>query len=245
MFLFRKGELRSWVVSSLFVLVVAGSARADRRSYVWTYEYQTVPKGMAELEYYLTTKIADSKNTSDKNTWEHQLEYEFGLTDRWDFSIYQMWKHTNTSSEDKFEYTGTKLRTRYRLGEKGMYPLDMLLYLEYIRPDGSGAPEILEGKLVLAKDIGKWNIAYNQIIKEGINNRGETEHEYAAGACYELSSAWKLGLESTGNLTEERYYLGPTLSWGSRRVWANIGFLMGLNDRSDDLRFRLIIGMPF
>jgi len=32
--------------------ISVGHALADQRSYVWTYEYQTLPRGEAELEYY-------------------------------------------------------------------------------------------------------------------------------------------------------------------------------------------------
>ncbi len=229
----------------ILILLGVNSASADRRSYVWTYEYQTMPRGESELEYYLTTKVPDLNRTKDKNTWEHQVEYEYGLTDRWDISVYQRWQQTNTQSDDKFEYTGTKVRTRYRFGEKGMYPLDTLLYLEYIRPDGSDAPEILEGKIILAKDFGRYNVAYNQILKAGINNEGGNENEYACGLSYEFSPSWKVGLESTGNFTEDKFYIGPTVSWASEKFWVGAGVLRGLNDRSDDLRFRLIVGIPF
>lgn len=235
------------ICSVMLVLVLLGvnSAKGDRRSYVWTYEYQTMPKGESEVEYYLTTKVPDLHNYSDKNTWESQLEYEYGVTDRWDVSVYQRWKQTNSKSDDKFEYTGTKLRTRYRLGEKGMYPLDTLLYLEYIRPDSSNEAEIMEGKVIIAKDFGKFNIAYNQILKVGINNNGGNENEYALGMSYEFNPRWKVGLESAGNYTEDKYYIGPTVSWASKKFWIGAGLLRGLNDQSDDLRVRLIMGFPF
>ncbi len=129
--------------------------------------------------------------------------------------------------------------------EKGMYPLDTLLYLEYIRPDDSNAAEILEGKLIVAKDFGKFNVAYNQILKVGINDKGGNENEYALGLNYEFNPRLKVGLESTGNYTEDKYYIGPTISWASEKIWVAIGALRGLNDRSDDLRFRLIVGFPF
>ncbi len=239
----RKGTIIC--VMLILVLLCVGSVKADRRSYVWTYEYQTMPKGESELEYYLTHKVPDVHKYDNKNTWEHQAEYEYGLTGRWDISIYQRWQQTNTDSDDKFEYTGTKLRTRYRLGEKDMYPLDTLLYLEYIRPDSSEEAEILEGKLILAKDFGKFNIAYNQILKVGINDKGGNENEYAFGMSYEFNPTWKVGFESTGNYTEDKYYIGPTVSWASEKFWVGIGVLRGLNDRSDDFRARLIMGIPF
>jgi len=229
----------------ILVLLIVYTAKADRRGYVWTYEYMTMPKGESEVEYYLTHKAQDFHKYDKKNTWEHQLEYEYGLTDRWDIALYQKWLQINSKTNDKFEYTGTKLRTRYRIREKGMYPLDTLLYLEYIRPDDSDSPEILEGKLILAKDFGGFNIAYNQILKVGINSKGGNENEYALGLNYEFNPRLKVGIESTGNYTEDKYYIGPTVSLAGKKLWAGLGALRGLNDRSDDLRFRLIIGIPF
>ena len=101
---------------AILILLAAGPAHADRRAYVWTYEYLTMPKGRAELEYYLTVKALDLDDFDRKNTWEHQLEFEYGLTDHWDVSIYQRWKQTTSRGDSDFAYTGTKFRTRYRLG---------------------------------------------------------------------------------------------------------------------------------
>ncbi|MHC4130580.1 MAG: hypothetical protein ACYSSP_09870 [Planctomycetota bacterium] len=242
-------KLVSFRCFMFFVILIvlfffSGLGFADRRAYVWTYEYMTMPKGMSEIEYYLTLKVPDYHNYDDKNIWEHQLEYEYGVTDRFDVAVYQRWQNTNTKDEDKFEYTGTKLRTRYRLAEKGVYPLDTLLYLEYIRPDSSGETQFLEGKLVLAKDVGKVNFAYNQIVKTPIKNGGKTENEYAAGIGYELNPVWKFGIESKGNFTEDKFYLGPTVSWASEKIWFTIGAARGLNDRSDDILARFIVGFP-
>ncbi len=240
----RKMRLLCCVIAASVGLLV-GSAHGDRRAYVWTYEYMTMPKGTAELEYYLTLKGADRHNFSDKNTWEHQAELEYGITDHWDVAVYQRWQQTNTAGEDTFEYTGTKLRTRYRLGEKGTNLLDTLFYLEYKIPDGSGAPDGLEGKLVLAKDFGKFNIAYNQIVELNIDDESDVEHEYAFGFSYATDPKWIVGIESTGNFTEDKYYLGPTVSWASERFWVAVGGLAGLNDNSDDVQARLILGIPF
>lgn len=229
----------------LLGLFVADTVNADRRSYVWTYEYQTMPKGEAELEYYLTTKVPDVGNYGNKNSWEHQIEFEYGLTDRWDVSMYQRWQHSNTASSQSFDYAGTKLRTRYRIGEKGMYPLDTLLYGEYIIPNSENSPDVVEGKIILAKDYDKFNLAYNQIVKVAISRMSKAEHEYAAGLSYEFNPSWKVGLESTGNLSEDKFYLGPTASWAGKRFWVAIGAVAGLNEQSDDLRVRLIAGFPF
>lgn len=227
------------------VLIATATVFADRRSYVWTYEYQTMPQGKSELEYYLTTKVPDMHKYSDENVWEQQVELEYGITDHWDVAIYQRWEQFNSSSEDNFEYTGSKLRTRYRLGERGMFPLDTLLYLEYIKPDNSHEAGELEGKLVLARDFGKFNLAYNEIIETGLDSDGDTVHEYATGLSYEFSPQWKAGVESTGSWTDDEYSVGPTVSYGAKAFWVNLGLQRGLNERTDDMKVRLIVGIPF
>jgi hypothetical protein len=238
-------KTRHWVMLMCILGALSSVGLADRRSYVWTYEYQTMPKGAMEVEYYLTHKVSDWNKYDDKNTWDHQVEFEYGLTDHWDVAMYQTWRQTNTEDEDSFDYTGTKLRTRYRIGEKDQLPLDVVLYAEYIFGDGPKEYDKFEGKLILAKDLGKWNIAYNQIYEKKTKNGNDTEHGYATGLSYEFSPVWKMGIESAGNYTEDKYYLGPTASWASEKFWVNLGALRGLNDASNDLQFRLIVGIPF
>jgi len=223
---------------------VTSNSYADRRSYVWTYEYKTMPKGMAEVEYYLTTELPDI-DKSKVNTWKHQLELEYGITDHWDVSMYQQFKQSNTETSDKFEYDGFKLRTRYRIAEKNKLPVDTLLYLEYIRNDNLEKPNILEGKIVLAKDIEKFNVAYNQILKQELDSDGETEHEYATGISYEFLPSLKFGVESKGNYSKEKYAIGPTLSFTTGRFWVSAGAVFGVNKKTDDLQTRMIVGIPF
>lgn len=238
-------RVKHWVMCVFMLSAVSAAVMADRRSYVWTYEYQTMPKGTAEVEYYLTHKISDWDNYDEKNTWDHYVELEYGLTDHWDVAIYQTWNQTNTEDDDSFDYTGSKIRTRYRIGEKDQLPLDVLLYAEYILGDGPKEYDKFEGKLILAKDLGRWNLAYNQIYEKKVKNGNEEEHGYAAGLSYEFSPTWKLGVESAGNYTEDKYYFGPTVSWASEKYWVNLGVLGGLNDASDDLQVRLLFGFPF
>jgi hypothetical protein len=68
---------------------------------------------------------------------------------------------------------------------------------------------------------------------------------HATGVGYEFSPVWRMGIESAGNYTEDKFYLGPTVSWASEKCWVNLGTLQGLNDESDDLQVRLIVGIPF
>ncbi|HDP98186.1 MAG TPA: hypothetical protein ENN22_03255 [bacterium] len=216
---------------------------ADRRSYVWTYEYLTMPKGMAEIEHYLTLKLPDVAE-KDIHSWEQRLEVEFGITDRWDISIYQIFEQKNGGS---FKYSAFQLRTRYRLFEAGALLFDPLLYFEYKRYADLKAPNKLEGKIILARDIGALNMAFNFI--EGFEFGGresEFESEYTFGASYEFAPAFKLGMELFGNFKsgdEANHYMGPTISFASGKLWYTVGAGLGITDKSNDFRIRALLGI--
>lgn len=221
---------------------------ADARGYVWTYEYQTMPKGMSELEYYFTSSVPKLEK-SNVNTLIQQVELEYGITKHWDVAMYQMYKINNKESETDSRYDGFKIRTRYRFGEKGQFIVDPLIYLEYIRDPDFHKPNVIEGKLVLAKDIGGLNISYNQIFERNLKNRGKTEPEYAVGVNYRIMSTLRLGIESKGSYSERETAVGPTLSWSGplfgKRLFVSLGAAWGANRRTDDVQARMIAGVNF
>jgi len=96
-------------ISILFFYAVL--AKADKRSYVWTYEYQTEEKGKAELEYYLTFSSTDFDNLKDTLSTEHQVEIEVGMTDKFDIGLYQVFKQ---DVNGQVLYKGFKLRGNIR-----------------------------------------------------------------------------------------------------------------------------------
>lgn len=232
----------------LVAVMVAGwvrSSHADRRSYVWTYESQTMPAGMAEGEYYLTAKISDT-GESDNSTWQHQIELEYGLTDNWDISMYQVWEQSySTDEESAFDYQGFKLRTRYKLSKTGEYFLDPLIYAEYIMNPNPDKTDALEAKLILAKDVGRFNMAYNQVIEQALEGDADLEHGYAAGVSYDIVEAVRLGLEAKGSYSEVEHAVGPVVSVETDRLWFSLGAAVGLNGNTDELQVRLISGFSF
>jgi hypothetical protein len=224
----------------VFGLFCAVTAEADQKSYVWTTEYVTLPKGGFEVEYWFTAKTEDIHRSGDTG-YEHQVEVEYGITDHWDVSLYQILGH---GAGESLKYKGMKFETRYRLGERGQFFVDPLVYLEY-KIGAGGEKNAVEGKLVLARDIGKLNIAYNQIVELKLNNGGKAEHEYAVGISYPLHHSLRIGIEGKGSYTEKEHAIGPTISWVSGRFWATLGAAFGLNQRTDDRQIRFVMGVPF
>lgn len=168
------------------------TALADQRSYVWTYEYLTLAKDSAELEYYQTETVKDRDKNSDD--LQQQIELEYGLTDRLDVALYQVYDQVDG---DNLKYSSYKIRIRYRLAEKNRFPVDVLLYAEH--QEKADAQNVFEGKLILAKDIARPNIAYNQVHKNTYHDADHANHEYAAGLSYELYPWLRVAAESKGN----------------------------------------------
>ncbi|MEO0300466.1 MAG: hypothetical protein ABIM98_00625 [candidate division WOR-3 bacterium] len=63
---------------------------ADRRYYVWTYQYATMERGNGEIEHYSTFKIPELSSFENNVISELQLELEVGMNDHFDASIYQI-----------------------------------------------------------------------------------------------------------------------------------------------------------
>lgn len=213
---------------------------ADRRNYVWTYQYMTMPKNATELEFYQTTML------SKIDKWEFRFEVEHGLTDYWDLSIYQIFTQTEGES---FKWDAVQLRTRYRLGEEGRWFLDPLLYLEYNRKVDLNLPNKLEGKLILAKTVSNFNLAINPLYE--LFFAPGTKHELGVdgGLSWQFHPSFVAGMESTSRFefedgeTETSSYLGPTVSFASGNWWYTAGVAFGMTDESDDARIRFLMGV--
>jgi len=164
---------KNYVIILMFLLFLmfAKEVFADQRSYVWTYEYNTVEKGKAELESYFTLSAPDMGKIKERMSAEHQIELDVGMNDRFDFSVYQRFSQ---SPNEQFIYDGLKLRARYKLVEKERLFIDPLIYAEY-----KGKPNLsehgIELKLILAKDIGKFNISTNPILEIEIEDDDKKE----------------------------------------------------------------------
>lgn len=232
------------LIGAALALAVAAPAHADRRYYVRSYQYVTQDPGALEVEWYL--ELDDKRfedSTGDK--WTHQLELEYGILDRWDASLYAVFRQPAGAG---LSFDQVKLRTRYRLFERGDLPVDVLLYLEYKLPTDLRKGSVFEEKIVLARDVGRFNAALNLIAEQEWHKRdGELRHEigYTAGASYELAPAARVGAEVFGRVVPDvNAWVGPVVSVGSGAKWwlsAGVGF--GLTDNSDQFRFRSILGI--
>jgi hypothetical protein len=227
----------------LLFLAVAAVARADRKYYLFTYQYATLPKGAAELELWMTREDGDFNAAT---MGQLQVEGEFGITDRLDVSLYAVLAQ---EASESLRWDAAKIEAKYRLGHAGGWPVDVELYAEYEQPFGLhsfGEPEF---KLILAHDFGRLNVAGNFIFVEPVNdetgNHLPWEEEWAAGASYEISPRVNLGVEGHGSFSNSLAKLGPVVSYQADRAWVALGPYFGLTPRDGAVGVRAIVAFYF
>ncbi|NOZ03633.1 MAG: hypothetical protein GXO92_03375 [FCB group bacterium] len=223
------------------LIILINTGVSDNRFYIWTYEYKTMERGEVELENYVTFSSPDMDSLAGNTSSKFEYEIEVGMTDRFDFAIYQVFEQ---SPSDPLRYKEYKLRGRYRFGEKGKYFVDPLLYLEYKgRPDFS--KHVWEGKLILAKDIGNWNMALNPIFEVEIDESGrEKEYAYTAGTSYRITDLFRLGMEVKGS--ENGHYIGPVIAHGTKSTWVTFGAgfaLSSIKAGKPEFMLRMLLGV--
>lgn len=223
----------------LFAVLISGNSYADRRHFVWNYEYQILAKGESELENYMTI-TTPTGNLKGNATTTLQMEYEVGMTEHFDFAIYQIFKQSPAQS---LMYDGFKLRARYKFGEKGDFFLDPLIYLEYVGKPDFQEHEV-ELKLILSKDIGKFNFVINPVLEfEKTTGSWESVFGYTLGARYTVSDLVSVGLEALGD--DHGNYFGPTISHGGHKAWFSLGALFNagtITDNAPKFQLRFLTG---
>ncbi|HSS03004.1 MAG TPA: hypothetical protein VLM79_38345 [Kofleriaceae bacterium] len=251
--------------ASLLVPLLAHDALADRRAYGTTYEAVTAPKGEVDVESWSTfAPDGEIEGGPSSRGVREMIELEYGITDRWDVALYNMLDVT--SGETDSGYAGLKIETRYRPTDRGQWFLDPVFYLEFQQLFRGDADQKYEAKLILAKDIGSVNLAFNVALEEEkLSDDGgwNTEVEYAAGVSYALSPAWIVGAEIFGKAEREaemeggekeienRSWVGPALSWAGggkgilRGVWVTLAAGAGLGEPADPYYARAIVGFQF
>ncbi len=242
-------------VATLVLLVGIGfsakMAMAHLRTYAFTEEYRTIPQGNFEFEDWTTFKVPDGSSSAD-NSIKYQGELEYGITDRLTIANYERWETQNvTGPDDATVYKGFKFEAKYRIGEKGRYWLDPLIYVEWSTdPREHEHHNAIETKLILSKDVGKFNAVYNQIMENELARDGRTNHEFSSGINYEIFPSLRAGVEFAGQLWapgshRNELSLGPTVAWENKYCWVVLGALFGVNKAADDHEVRLIVGVPF
>jgi hypothetical protein len=245
----------NWATLCAAALLMAFPARADRRSFIRSYEFQTQPQGNLELELWNEIEaprgvpggngIADALIT-------HRLELEYGLTDRWDAALYHVFQQGGPAGQGNtgFHFDSWRLETRYRLAEPSEWPVDVMLYLEVERPADFSAPFELEEKVIFERRFGPFALVANLVASQKLarEDRGGHIFEVDLGARLEVLPFLRLAVEVWGiqdvgfTDTTTSYYAGPSISVATKKFWLQVGAGAGLNDAAQAMQLRSVLG---
>ena len=242
-------RMRITIAFSAAALAAAPAARADRRTLIRAYEYMTQPQGNLELEIWNEVEAPKAGGFDDATTL-HRIELEYGLTDHWDVALYHVFAQTLGTAPEPFHFDSWRLETRYRLFEKNVLPVDIELYLEVERPAAFAEPWEVEEKVILEKDFGRFALVANLVAEQKLFHAGEGHGwEIDAGARYEVVPQLRLGAEfwtlqeTAFGTTEGSYFVGPSLSWASSKLWLQIGAGFGVGDTAGATFVRSVLGI--
>src|SRR5258708_7440161 len=101
-------------LAALAFLFWAASSNAGVRHFTYLYEAPTSPPGSVEMENWLTWGRTTNPARSDQIDLRH--EFEFGVTDKFQASIYVAdWFYSRDSQRDRFTYSDTAVELIYNL----------------------------------------------------------------------------------------------------------------------------------
>jgi hypothetical protein len=242
------------VLGGLFATNVV---HANPRPLPFTYPYETLPEGSAELELYgdmTPLRVqADPTDPTKGRLYEPayilQSEFEYGVTDRLELGFYQVFEaNPQDGGSNTMTFDGFKWRVRGRLAEAGEWPVDVSLYLELETLHDEWA---LEEKVNLAKRFGRLRWMTNLWVEQEIErpfDRSATPVELVVnptmGFVYDLTTTFhpgveywahgKYGADDTNPIdkvnNELHHFVGPTVHLDFGKLWWSLGVYANLNN---------------
>ncbi len=215
---------------------IPGSAEATQRHFSYTYESAVLTEGEREVEPWTTWR---NGHAGFYSRFDHRLEFEAGLTDRLQTSIYlnliSLTEDTGAGRRTAVQFDGVSSEWKYKLSDPVADAFGSALYLE---GRGAAAEAELEARLILDKRVGKLAAAFNLM---GAHEwawtapgqvEGGTELEADLGIGYFLLPELSVGLEarSHNQVAEAGWessvlFAGPSLGYAGKNWWVSLSVM--------------------
>lgn len=196
-----------FVLAAILLMYGFGAISAfAHEGYITTYNHH-IYKGEFEvmlMNDFTSPSSPKRRNDGHENYFSQMIEVEYAPTSQLAFEF--MAEAFEDIGTGDARFTGFRYETRYRLF-KDEVPLNPVLYVEYedlhvatrykmevsgwVEPPfeeeegDSDRESILESRLILSEDFGRWNVAFNWINESDLN-AGETAFGYSLGFLYRL-----------------------------------------------------------
>lgn len=206
------------------MLAMAHPAWAAMRPMPYSFPYETLEEGGRTLGFY--------SDDTGAGALENRLALAVGLTDHFSLTGYASFRQL--SAVDALKVEGT-----YRFAEKGEWPVDTGILVDYAQPIDQAVAPSLAAKLLLEKSFGPLvlmsNLIAAQDLAPNLPGLGAT-----LGASYAVTDRFEPGVEAI--LDAGRYLAGPTASGAIGPLELTGGVLFGAQNA---LVARLLVTQTF
>lgn len=211
----RKRPTATLAAAAVFAAMLLGTRPAHALDEI--YSPIAVPNELA-LEYSGSTTFDHDPDKRDAES--HQLSVEYGLSDR------VMVETSGTWTKDPnapMQFDSSEVEGRFQFAEQGEDWMDSGLLVAYAFPGRSQAPNDLEVKLLLEKNLGKFttraNVGFEWEVGQYAKDGGP-DYVFLASERYRLNYYLEPAIElqsdlgqhrSLGRFDDQTHYLGPAL----------------------------------
>jgi hypothetical protein len=194
--------VKSYLAVAVLALISVGMAHADPRLDEKVYA-PYVERGLLEFE----ARSAGLLDAAGGAQSASVFELEYGIDNHLNLALLGI---ESREPHGPARWSGAGVEAVYDLGQIGKTGVDAGLYLEY--GNGlNGRPDKLEGKILLAKRVGRFEGLLNLIVERPLNapNHGNfASYGYAASATWSVAGSVRIGVEALGDLGSDRGFLG-------------------------------------
>jgi len=213
---------------------LAFAASGHERTFTYSYEPATPPKGELEFEQYVTLEAGRNSAVGQENYRQLKFseEVEYGVTDWYQLSLYFNHEYVHFKDPDTGRVTshyrqkGISLENRVMVLNPTEHAVGLGLYLE---PTYDGKDFELEQKIILGQRYDTWRWALNFTHATEWENHfreKEGEFEISFGVSRLFGSRWWIGIEARNHNEIPEYrewentavYLGPVVCY-KRAGW--------------------------
>jgi hypothetical protein len=267
----RAGAGKKLAVAAAFLAAALspGRAAANPRPLPFTYPWETLSQGEAEVEQYVDVvplRALDGSGDGRAMTvieprYELQTEIEYGITDRLELGLYLVAKSApeEQGAGSPLAFDGLKQRLRYRIGNEGQLPVDMSIYFEVSEMHDELE---LEEKLNLQKRFGRLKLLANLWVEQSFVRGGAVDFVLhpTGGLTYQVTpNVWtgaEYWMQAIMPLTAEEqapagsvaafnahshHFAGPALAF----VWDKLWWSTGAYARLDEATRPMQVGDAF
>lgn len=252
---------------ALFLLgwsLATGVCQAQDNFEIQVYEWETVPKGMWDLETHLNytgrgTNTAQGTVAPSAHQFHMAYELTHGLTEHFELAGYLLLAH-RAGIDGPLEYAGVRLRPRYSFPKEWGLPLDISISGEvgFPRKAYEENGTTLELRTILEKKVGKYQFDVNPTLARALRGPGTKdgwEFEPAVRLAYEAHKRFTASLEyygATGPIGNplpgreqgHQFYPGGDVNFNENLV-LNFGVGMAVTDAGNRLVYKVRLGWMF